>query len=84
MSTFDQYQDQNEEEKLFAFVNTQLEMLSKYSTIDFENLSFDKVNRILCHFYDVARSLQALQFFAQRDYTKEKTDFDFWLSKESV
>jgi hypothetical protein len=84
MSTFDQYQNQSEEDKLFAFVNTQLGTLEKYSQIDFENLSFDKVNRILCNFYEVARSLQSLQFFAQRDYTKEKIDFDFWLSKQIV
>ncbi len=85
MSTFDQYQeDLSEEDKLIAFVTEQLTYLKQFSEIDFDNLSFDKVNKILCKFYEVARSLQSLQFFAQKDYTKEKNDFDFWLSTESV
>jgi hypothetical protein len=85
MSTFDQYQETlSEEDKLISFVTEQLKNLERYSEIDFDSLSFDKVNRILCKFYEVARSLQALQFFAQKDYNKEKNDFDFWLASESV
>lgn len=85
MSTFDQYQETlSEEDKLVAFVTEQLKNLERYSEIDFDNLTFDKVNRILCKFYDVSRSLQALQFFASKDYAKEKNSFDFWLADESV